>query len=237
MSKFTKEELEYLEKHVIMDKGSLGIKSIGCDIGYVKGDIDDVTGEIGCVEGFISNVVGDIGDVKGDIYYVKGDIYHVKGDINKVEGDIIDSVEGDVKGSVKDIAKRMLEEAEANTIKHQHLPTDATERKQIPIYTGFINYFPDAIAAVSKLSLEGALQHGQTAETLHWDRSKSGDELDALMRHLVDEDWVQVAWRAMANLQKQIELEKEECNRVMGRKAALAEMQSIAEELERETKE
>lgn len=88
------------------------------------------------------------------------------------------------------------------------LPTDAKERKSIPIYTGFIRYFPDAIAAVAKVSLTGGIQHGQTPDTLHWDRSKSGDELDAMMRHVIDEDWGQVAWRALANLQKQIEKER-----------------------------
>jgi len=85
------------------------------------------------------------------------------------------------------------------------LPTDAQERKAIPIYTGFIKYFPDAIAEVARVSLKGGIQHGQTPETLHWDRRKSKDELDAMMRHIIDEDWAQVAWRAMANLQKQIE--------------------------------
>jgi hypothetical protein len=88
------------------------------------------------------------------------------------------------------------------------LPTDAQERKAIPVYTGFIKYFPDAIAAVAKVSLMGGIQHGQTPETLHWDRAKSTDELDALMRHIIDEDWAQVAWRAMANLQKKIEEEQ-----------------------------
>ena len=34
---------------------------------------------------------------------------------------------------------------------------------------------------------------------------KYGDELDAMMRHILDEDWGQVAWRALANLEKQIE--------------------------------
>ena len=85
------------------------------------------------------------------------------------------------------------------------LPTDAKERKSIPVYTGFIKYFPNAIAAIAKVSLEGGLQHGQTAETLFWDRDKSKDELDAMMRHVLEEDWAQVAWRAMANLEKKLE--------------------------------
>ena len=95
--------------------------------------------------------------------------------------------------------------AEAPTHTASGLPTDAKERKAIPVYTGFINYFPKAIAAVAKVSLVGGIQHGQTAETLHWDRSKSGDELDAMMRHILDGDWEQVAWRAMANLEKKLE--------------------------------
>ena len=78
--------------------------------------------------------------------------------------------------------------------KRKPLPDDAAERKQIPIYTGFIRYFPDAIAAVSKVSLVGGMQDGQTPEALHWDRRKSKDELDAMMRHILDEDWAQVAW-------------------------------------------
>jgi hypothetical protein len=85
------------------------------------------------------------------------------------------------------------------------LPLDSKERKAIPVYTGFIKYFPKAIAAVAKISYEGGLQHGQTPETLFWDRSKSKDELDAMMRHILDEDWAQVAWRAMANLEKRLE--------------------------------
>jgi hypothetical protein len=93
------------------------------------------------------------------------------------------------------------------------LPTDAQERKELPVWSGFINYFPDAIAEVAELSRIGNDQHNP-GKPLFWDRSKSGDELDALMRHLieagtVDTDGVRhstkVAWRAMANLQKELE--------------------------------
>ena len=85
------------------------------------------------------------------------------------------------------------------------LPQDSAARKMIPIYSGFVKYFPKAVAEVAHHSLIGGLQHGQAPDNIHWDRSKSGDELDALMRHIVEEDWVAVAWRAMANLEKQIE--------------------------------
>lgn len=92
---------------------------------------------------------------------------------------------------------------EATEEKTAPLPTDAAERKTYPIYSGFINYFPNAIAAVSHLSYKGSKQH-HPDKPVHWDMSKSGDELDALMRHMIDGDWEQVAWRAMANLERKL---------------------------------
>jgi hypothetical protein len=96
------------------------------------------------------------------------------------------------------------------------LTTKAKERKAIPIATGFIDYFPDAIAEVAVLSRVGNDQHNP-GKPLHWDRSKSGDESEALMRHFLergtmDTDGIRhsakVAWRAMAALQKEIEAER-----------------------------
>jgi hypothetical protein len=81
------------------------------------------------------------------------------------------------------------------------LPEDAQDRKDIPIYRGFIEYFPDAIVEVTKLSVRGSKQHHPDGK-VWWDKSKSSDELDALMRHLLEGDWASVAWRAMANLQR-----------------------------------
>lgn len=86
------------------------------------------------------------------------------------------------------------------------LPTDAKERKKHPIYSGFINYFPDAIIKVARLSYEGNQQH-HPSKPLHWDKSKSTDELDALMRHMIAGEWVQVAWRALAHLQRECDKE------------------------------
>lgn len=96
------------------------------------------------------------------------------------------------------------------------LPTDPKARKAIPIYSGFMCYFPDAIAAVAELSRIGNDQHNP-GKPLHWDRSKSGDEMDALCRHMLDmasgtekdtDDVLHAtkqAWRAMAHLQKTLE--------------------------------
>jgi len=87
------------------------------------------------------------------------------------------------------------------------------KRKQLPIYSGVLKYFPDALAEVSKVSRAGNEQH-HPDKPLHWDRSKSTDELDALTRHLLeagklDTDGIRhsakVAWRALAHLQKEIE--------------------------------
>lgn len=98
-------------------------------------------------------------------------------------------------------------------VKSPTLPTDRQARKNIPLYSGLIKYFPDALAAVAELSRIGNDQHNP-GQPLNWDRSKSSDEHDALCRHLweagtVDTDGVRhsvkVAWRALAALQKEIE--------------------------------
>ena len=93
------------------------------------------------------------------------------------------------------------------------METDKNKRKQIPIFTGLIKYFPKALAEVAKVSYIGNQQH-HPDKPLHWDRSKSTDELDALTRHLfqageTDTDGMlhsaKVAWRALANLEKELE--------------------------------
>ena len=92
------------------------------------------------------------------------------------------------------------------------LPTDASARKGLPIGTAVLDYFPDALAEIAKVSLAGQKQHN----TKGWDRSKSNDEADALVRHFlergrIDSDGLRhsakLAWRALALLQKEIEQE------------------------------
>ena len=91
----------------------------------------------------------------------------------------------------------------------------AAERKATPVFSGVLMYFPDAIADVARCSKAGNDQH-HPDKPLHWDRAKSTDELDALTRHLIDagktdtdgiRHSAKVAWRALANLQKEIERE------------------------------
>ncbi len=88
-------------------------------------------------------------------------------------------------------------------------------RKATPVFSGVLKYFPDALREVARCSKVGNDQHNPDKE-LFWDRSKSGDELDALTRHLLeagtfDTDGIRhstkVAWRSLANLQKEIEAE------------------------------
>lgn len=92
-------------------------------------------------------------------------------------------------------------------------------RKEYPVYSGFIKYFPDAILEVAHLSFVGNEQH-HPGEPLHWDKNKSTDNADAMMRHLIDdargvpvdedgiEHLVKTAWRAMAVLQRELDKRK-----------------------------
>lgn len=90
-------------------------------------------------------------------------------------------------------------------------------RKDMPVFSGVLKYFPDALKEVSRCSKAGNDQH-HAEKPLHWDKSKSTDNEDALTRHLidhgqmvdndqhpVDDDGIlhlsKVAWRALASLQ------------------------------------
>ena len=97
------------------------------------------------------------------------------------------------------------------------IPKDAAERKLIPLATGLLDYFPLALSAIAECSRIGNDQHNPD-KPLFWDRTKSGDEADALMRHFmergtIDGDGVRhstkVCWRALALLQKEIEAERD----------------------------
>lgn len=95
----------------------------------------------------------------------------------------------------------------------KHLPTGAADRKAVPLWSGLMQYFPDALVAVAHLSHIGNQQHNP-GQPLHWAREKSTDQEDTLMRHLlergtIDSDGIRhsakVAWRALAMLQLEIE--------------------------------
>ena len=95
------------------------------------------------------------------------------------------------------------------------LPEDPAKRKKFPIASGVLDYFPDALVAVSEVSQVGNDQHNP-GQPLHWARGKSSDEADTCMRHFLQRGTVDVdglrhtakaAWRILALLQKEIEAE------------------------------
>ena len=92
---------------------------------------------------------------------------------------------------------------------------EAQERKATPICTGVLDFFPDAIAEIARVSFAATQQH-HPGEPMHWDKSKSTDEADALARHLLkrgtrDTDGqrhsAKVAWRGLALLQRELDAE------------------------------
>jgi hypothetical protein len=83
-------------------------------------------------------------------------------------------------------------------------PTDAAERKTYPVYSGVLQYFPAALAAIAHHSFKGNEQHNP-GQPLHWARGKSTDHLDAAVRHIMEDDLEAAAWRILAALQEKLE--------------------------------
>lgn len=72
-------------------------------------------------------------------------------------------------------------EADMPTLEEPEKPKQDkhARRKAIPLFEGVFKYFPKALCEVAKCSQAGSDQH-HTGQPLHWDRSKSSDEPDAL---------------------------------------------------------
>lgn len=97
------------------------------------------------------------------------------------------------------------------------LPSSSEGRKQFPLYSGPLKYFPAALAAVAKVCKIGNDKH-QPGKPLQHARGKSGDHADCILRHLIDmsEDYgkgegrdengvpqvAYIAWRALALAQE-----------------------------------
>ena len=89
-----------------------------------------------------------------------------------------------------------------------------TYRKERPIATGVMDYFPLALAEVARISKLGNDQHNPGDQHLHWGRTKSNDHADCIARHLADRGGVapdgaahsaNMAWRALALVQEEQE--------------------------------
>mgnify|MGYP003468534861 CR=1 FL=1 len=94
------------------------------------------------------------------------------------------------------------------------LQTTSEERKKYPMARGLLDYFPDALAEVSKVSYLGNEKHNP-GQPMHHARGKSTDHADCIMRHLAGRggydgevrETAALAWRALAMLQEEIEQE------------------------------
>lgn len=113
----------------------------------------------------------------------------------------------------------LADPARTDRVKPMILSEDPQTRKNTPITTGVLDYFPLALAAVAQCSKAGNDQHNP-GQPLHWAKGKSTDHADCIPRHLIDRctfdtDGIRhsakLAWRALALLQ--IELENEQCSR------------------------
>jgi hypothetical protein len=88
----------------------------------------------------------------------------------------------------------------------------SAERKEYPICTGVLDYFPDALAMVAHVSYKGNQKHNP-GQPLHWARGKSQDHADCVVRHYIERDRVEddmihlanAAWRCLADLQEYLE--------------------------------
>lgn len=91
----------------------------------------------------------------------------------------------DERGEYNGWCASKFELVEESAKKILTLPTDSEARKDVPVFSGCVKYFPAALAGVSKISKAGNDKHNPGQE-LHHDRSKSLDHADCLGRHLID---------------------------------------------------
>ncbi len=99
------------------------------------------------------------------------------------------------------------------------MSTDSNVRKLMPVTSGVLAYFPDAIMCVSWISRVGNEKHNP-GQPLHWAKEKSADEPDCEVRHMLDYvrglppdpgleglgelgHLASKAWRALAHLQRE----------------------------------
>ncbi len=120
--------------------------------------------------------------------------------------------DGDVGRAFAGASKKVAVAVEAPALPRLW-SADAAGRKLLPIISGCLWYFPDALAAVSHVSYVGNQQHNP-GQPMHWAQDKSKDHVDCIGRHLaqlgsLDTDGVphswKLAWRALANLQMELQ--------------------------------
>lgn len=105
------------------------------------------------------------------------------------------------------------------------LPIDSAERKNYPLFSGLLRYFPAALAGVAKTSKLGNDKHNP-GEEMHHARSKSLDHGDCILRHLVDVEDLRAALNSVTSAVTQQDV-LNEVNQMVWR--ALAFSQEIHE--------
>ena len=100
-----------------------------------------------------------------------------------------------------------------------YLPENDNERGNFPMADGLLDYFPNALAYVAYVSKLGNDKHNP-GQPMHWSRWNSTDHANKIMRHLVDRGLKDsngvrhsgyVAWRALAQLQEELERDENIC--------------------------
>jgi len=104
--------------------------------------------------------------------------------------------------------------ADARNERDLTIPVESEERKQVPLCSGVLDYFPAALAYIARISKAGNDKHNP-GQPLHHARGKSMDHADCIARHLVDRGLVdpedglrhsgKLLWRAAALLQEELE--------------------------------
>lgn len=65
------------------------------------------------------------------------------------------------------------------------LPSDSQARKDVPLFSGPLRYFPAALAGIARVCKFGNDKHNP-GQPMHHSRGKSSDHADCILRHLVD---------------------------------------------------
>lgn len=95
------------------------------------------------------------------------------------------------------------------------LPHDDKLRSEFPLADGLLDYFPNALAEIARHSKMAGDKH-HPGEPLHWERGKSTDHRNKIIKHCIDagkkdsegnRHSTALAWRALALLQEELERE------------------------------
>jgi hypothetical protein len=183
--------------------------------------------------------VGDVVNLDADTYPYEGDFTCVyahggvtwarvelsdEGGIERVRGMLVENHEGADEVVPVDMAAAAAVDVASKYDDAPTIPpppfmsTDSATRKLMPVASGVLKYFPDAQMLKAWISRVGNDKHNP-GQPLHWDKSKSADEPDAEVRHMLDHfrsvppdpglealahlgHLASKAWRADADLQR-----------------------------------